>query len=81
MIELRTLFKYVVIHLPLHSDRASIVPSFAGDGLVLVVEANSTRRETVRELMEELQMLRTRVLGVVLNNRTFPIPEAIYHKL
>jgi Mrp family chromosome partitioning ATPase len=48
---------------------------------VLVVEANSTRRETVRELMEELQMLRTRVLGVVLNNRTFPIPEAIYHKL
>jgi Mrp family chromosome partitioning ATPase len=81
IIELRTLFKYVVIDLPLHLDRASIVPSFAADGLVLVVEANSTRRETVRELMEELQMLRTRVLGVVLNNRTFPIPEAIYHKL
>jgi Mrp family chromosome partitioning ATPase len=81
MIELRTLFKSVVIDLPLHLDRASIVPSFAADGLVLVVEANSTRRETVRELMEELQMLRTRVLGVVLNNRTFPIPEAIYNKL
>jgi Mrp family chromosome partitioning ATPase len=81
MIELRTLFKYVVIDLPLHLDRASIVPSFAADGLVLVVEANSTRRETVRELMQELQMLRTRVLGVVLNNRTFPIPEAIYNKL
>jgi Mrp family chromosome partitioning ATPase len=81
MIELRTLFKYVVIDLPLYLDRAPIVHSFAADGLVLVVEANSTRRETVRELMKELQMLRTRVLGVVLNNRTFPIPEAIYQKL
>jgi Mrp family chromosome partitioning ATPase len=81
MIELRTLFKYVVIDFPLHLDGAPIVHRFAADGLVLVVEANSTRRETVRELMEELQMLRTRVLGVVLNNRTFPIPEAIYHKL
>jgi len=31
--------------------------------------------------MEELRMLGTPILGVVLNNRTFPIPDAIYHKL
>src|SRR6202022_3053039 len=80
MMELRTFFKYVVINAPLHLDRVSTIHSFAADGLVLIVEANSTRRETVREVMEELQMLRTRVLGVVLNNRTFPIPEAIYQK-
>jgi Mrp family chromosome partitioning ATPase len=81
MMELRTLFKYVLVNSSLHRDRASAALSFAEDGLVLVVEANSTRRETVREVMEELQMLGTRVLGVVLNNRTFPIPEAIYHNL
>src|ERR1700730_2601641 len=81
MMELRTLFKYVVINSPLYLDRVPALPSFAADGIVLVVEANSTRRETVREVMEELQIVGTRVLGVVLNNRTFPIPDAIYHKL
>jgi Mrp family chromosome partitioning ATPase len=81
MMELRTLFKYVVINAPLHFDGVPAVPSFAPDGIVLVVEANSTRRETVREVMEELETVGTRVLGVVLNNRTFPIPDAVYRKV
>ena len=81
MSELRILFKYVLIHSPACSERAAAPPSFGADGLVLIVEANSTRRERVREVMEELRMLGTPVLGVVLNNRTFPIPDAIYHKL
>jgi Mrp family chromosome partitioning ATPase len=81
MMELRTLFKYVVINSPLYLDRLPALPSFAADGIVLVVEANSTRRETVREVMEELQIVGTRVLGVILNNRTFPIPNAVYNKL
>jgi Mrp family chromosome partitioning ATPase len=81
MMELRTLFKYVVINSPLHLDRVPTLPSFAADGIVLVVEANATRREAVREVMEELQVTGTRVLGVVLNNRTFPIPDAVYNKL
>jgi Mrp family chromosome partitioning ATPase len=80
MMELRTLFKYVVINSPLYSDRGPTAPSFAADGIVLIVEANATRRETVRDVMEELQIVGTRVLGVVLNNRTFPIPDSIYHK-
>ena len=80
MMELRTLFKYVVINAPLYFDQVPAPPSFAADGVVLVVEANSTRREIVREVMEELRIVGTRVLGVVLNNRTFPIPDAIYQK-
>jgi Mrp family chromosome partitioning ATPase len=81
MNELRVFFKYVLIHSPVCSDRAAAPPSFAVDGLVLIVEANSTRRERAREVMEELRTLGTPILGVVLNNRTFPIPDAIYHKL
>ena len=81
MAELRTFFKYVVIHSPVYSDRAAAPHSFGADGLVLVVEANCTRREAVREVMEELRLQGTPILGVVLNNRTFPIPDAIYHKL
>jgi protein-tyrosine kinase len=80
MMELRTLFKYVVINSPMYLDQVAALPSFAADGIVLVVEANATRREIVREVMEELRIAGTRVLGVVLNNRTFPIPDAIYHK-
>ena len=80
MMELRTLFKYVVINSPLYLDQAPALPSFAADGIVLVVEANATRREIVREVMEELRTAGTQVLGVVLNNRTFPIPDAIYRK-
>jgi Mrp family chromosome partitioning ATPase len=79
--ELRIFFKYVLIHSPARSDRAAAPPSFGADGLVLIIEANSTRRERVRQVMEELRMLGTPILGVVLNNRTFPIPDAIYHKL
>jgi Mrp family chromosome partitioning ATPase len=81
MNELRVFFKYVLIHSPVCSDRAAAPPSFGVDGLVLIVEANSTRREKAREVMEELRMLGTPILGVVLNNRTFPIPDAVYHKL
>ncbi len=81
MNELRVFFKYVLIHSPVRSDRAVAPASFGVDGLVLIVEANSTRRERVREVIEELRMLGTPILGVVLNNRTFPIPDAIYRKL
>jgi Mrp family chromosome partitioning ATPase len=49
--------------------------------MVLIVEANATRRDTVRELMEEFRVVGVRLLGVVLNNRTFPIPDSIYHNL
>ena len=81
MMELRTLFKHIVVNCPLFLERLPALQSFAADGMVLIVEANATRRETVREVMEELQIAGARVLGVVLNNRTFPIPDAIYHKL
>ena len=81
MNELRVCFKYVLIHSPVYAGRRPAPPGFGVDGLVLIVEANSTRRERAREVMEELRMLGTPILGVVLNNRTFPIPDAIYHKL
>jgi Mrp family chromosome partitioning ATPase len=80
MMELRTLFKYIVVSCPLFLERLPALQSFAADGTVLIVEANTTRRQTVREVMDELQIAGARMLGVVLNNRTFPIPDAIYHK-
>jgi len=82
MTELRGQFKYVVIHSsPLDLDSASILLSSWTDGVVMVVEADTTRRETARRMKQNLDAANVCVLGVVLNNRTFSIPEALYRRL
>jgi protein-tyrosine kinase len=51
------------------------------DGVVLVLEANSTRWQAALKAKQVLEDAKVRVLGTVLNNRTFPIPEKIYRLL
>jgi len=51
------------------------------DGVVVAVEANCTRRDSAKRVKETLLAANVNLLGVVLNNRTFPIPEAIYQRL
>jgi Mrp family chromosome partitioning ATPase len=51
------------------------------DGVVLVLEANATRRDAARRVKEILNAANVSVLGVVLNNRTFPIPDVLYRRL
>jgi Mrp family chromosome partitioning ATPase len=80
--ELRETFRYVVIHSgPIRLETSPTLLSRWTDGVVLVVEANATRRDTARRVREILDAAKVRVLGVILNNRTFPIPDAIYRRL
>jgi protein-tyrosine kinase len=82
MTELRAVFKYVVVHAsPFNLDPFTIPFSHLADGVVLVVEANTTRRERARRAKKTLEVASVPVLGVVLNNRTFPIPDALYRRL
>jgi hypothetical protein len=82
MTELRREFRHVVIHsAPLSGGTDSILLSRWADGVVLVVEADSTRREAARRVKENLAVANVRLLGVVLSNRTFPVPEALYRRL
>ncbi len=46
-----------------------------------VVEADSTRRHTAQKAKQDLESAGAPVLGVVLNKRTYPIPESIYRVL
>jgi protein-tyrosine kinase len=80
--ELRRQFDYVLINAPSLGTTANLA-QFAqlADGVIFVVDANSTRRETTKQFKESLQELRVRVLGVVMNDRTFPIPESVYRRL
>jgi Mrp family chromosome partitioning ATPase len=80
--ELRLDFDYTLFHGPpagQYSETALL--GQLTDGVVLVLEANSTRRVAAQKAIQKLHAGNARLLGTVLNNRTFPIPERIYRKL
>ena len=80
--ELRRQFDFVLLNAPSMSMTANLTQlAKLADGVIFVIEANSTRRETTRRLKESLQEIQARVLGVVLNDRRFPIPASVYRKL
>ena len=75
-------FTHVVISAPpigLYIDAALL--GQAADGVVLVLEANATRRIAALRAKQVLVAAKVRVLGTVLNNRTYPIPERVYRLL
>jgi capsular exopolysaccharide synthesis family protein len=80
--ELRSTFDYVLIDAaPMNACNDAIVLGGLSDGVVLVLKANSSRRETARKALQDLQTANVPALGAVLNQRTFPIPEALYKRL
>jgi capsular exopolysaccharide synthesis family protein len=80
--QLRNEFDYVLINVSAAIlDGAASLWGPLVDGVILVVEANSTRREVARKTKESLESANVRLLGAVLNNRTFPIPETIYRNI
>jgi len=80
--ELRNEFEYAVIHGPAAgiSSEAALLGQLA-DGIILVLEAHSTRKATARKIKETLEGAQSRILGTVLSKRTFPVPERIYRRL
>jgi hypothetical protein len=80
--ELRHEFEYTVIEGPIAgiSSEAALLGQLA-DGIILVLEAHSTRRATARKIKETLAAAESRILGTVLSQRRFPVPEQIYRRL
>ena len=80
--DLRAQFDYILVSAPpAHLSADTIALGRFSDGVVLVLEANSTRREVAQKSKLSLETANVKLLGAVLNNRTFPIPRAIYSKL
>ena len=80
--DLRKEFDYLVIDAPplvAYADAMEL--GRLVDGVVLVLEANETRREAALQVTESLRASKIPVLGAILNNRTFPIPAALYNRL
>jgi len=80
--ELRLEFDFTVLHGPVAGagNEAALLGATC-DGVVLVLQANHTRRATAQRVKENLHSANVRLLGAVLSERTFPIPSAIYRWL
>jgi len=51
------------------------------EGVVLVLQANSTRRIAAQKVIQRLRAAKVPLLGTVLCQRQFPVPDAIYRRL
>jgi protein-tyrosine kinase len=80
--ELRLEFDFTVLQGPaagVHRE-AALLGNLC-DGLVLVIRANATRRVAAQRAKQMLHAANSRLLGTVLSERSFPIPEALYKRL
>ncbi|HME35317.1 MAG TPA: hypothetical protein VKF84_08770 [Candidatus Sulfotelmatobacter sp.] len=80
--EMRKEFEYSIVAGPPagESNEALAMAQFA-DGIILVLSAHHTRRITARKIEGMLEAAQAHILGTVLCDRMFPIPEGIYRRL
>ena len=80
--DLRREFDCTVIHAPAigaSTETASL--GHWADGVVLVINAQRTRRIAAQHARDVLQAADARLIGVVLSQREFPIPQGLYRRL
>jgi hypothetical protein len=79
---LRKTFDFILIDSPALniSDEATLFAS-AIEGVVLVVEANHTRREQVRNSIKTIKRASGNLIGCVMNKRRYSIPNWLYRRI
>ncbi|EMG39169.1 hypothetical protein PCS_00055 [Desulfocurvibacter africanus PCS] len=66
---------------PVQENSSALCLSKIVDGVVLVVEAEKTRRQVVQHTLDLLSGVNAKVLGGVLNKRNFHLPRWLYQRL
>jgi Mrp family chromosome partitioning ATPase len=80
--QLGAVFEYLLIDAPgVRVSRDAEFLALRADAAVLVIEANKTRRTSAAKAKESLEAAGVRLLGTLLNDRSFPIPEKLYKLL
>ncbi len=79
--DLRREFEYSIIEGPVADSHEALTMAQMVDGVVLVLSARHTRRATALTAKRALESAHARILGTVLIDRVFPIPENIYRRL
>lgn len=80
--ELAASHDHVIIDAPA-VNRCATAQTLAGltDGVLLVVKAGVTRRESIAEAKKRIEYAQGKLIGVALNQREFPIPAFLYRRL
>jgi hypothetical protein len=78
---LRQEFEYCVLLGPAATSSDAFLLGQLTDGIILVLGAHSTRRAAARNIKQTLQGVQSRILGTILTDRRFPVPELLYRRL
>ncbi|MCP5002413.1 MAG: polysaccharide biosynthesis tyrosine autokinase, partial [Planctomycetes bacterium] len=75
-------YELVIVDYPnLHQVQdVSILASYV-DGVSLVVNEGKNRRNSVKALLTPIEEVKSNLSGIILNNRTYVIPEFIYKRI
>ncbi|MFO7974018.1 MAG: hypothetical protein R6V12_05225 [Candidatus Hydrogenedentota bacterium] len=80
--ELRQRFDRIVLHVsPLRVSSDAINAARFVDGVVIVVRADSTRREVVNRALDMIRSAKGRIAGAVLTERKQTIPAVVYRRI
>jgi Mrp family chromosome partitioning ATPase len=78
----RTRFKYTMVDCPALSVSAEVLGiAELVDGILLVVEANRTKKEKLVNAQNQVRAAGGNVLGTILNKRTYAVPAWLYRHL
>lgn len=78
--EIAAEFDFSIVHCPRVSWLTARI-AHCCDGLVLVLTANKTRRLVAAQVKEQLNKAQVHLLGTVLADRHFPVPDRLYRSL
>lgn len=79
--KIRSEFEYSLLAAPSAGTSEAAILAQSADGIVLVLSAQNTRRASAARIKGALEDAGARLLGVVLTDREFPIPEKLYRRL
>jgi hypothetical protein len=80
--QLRHEYRYVLIDCPsLKDSQDAVMLAPLVDGVVLVVEANRTQKNQLLYAERMIEAARGRLLGHVLNRRSYVVPDWLHRKL
>jgi Mrp family chromosome partitioning ATPase len=73
--------RFIVIDAGSADSPGAMTLANACDGVILVVKCGAARREQIESIEKSLSLSGTRLLGLVLNQRRYVVPDAIYRRL
>lgn len=78
--EFRARFDFVLLDAAAATGEAIALAPLV-DGVILLVDELTTRRESARSAADTLERAGGRLMGVILTNQSHPIPDALYRRL